>query len=192
MAFIVKKAMKASILGFEPVNNRISSLRIRTQFFNIAIINIYAPTEEIDEETKEIFYQELEQAYNRLFSNDIKIIVGDANAKIGKEEIYFGTIGSHSLHDESNNNGLRLIDFASGKNMRISSTYFPHKNIHKGTWMSPDHRTTNQIDHILIENRGASSILDVRSFRGACCGTDHFLVKIRFRARILMVQQLTR
>ncbi|PSN55094.1 Craniofacial development protein 2 [Blattella germanica] len=108
--------MKANILGFEPVNNRICSLRIRMPFFNIAIINIYAPTEEKDEEIKETFYQDLEQIYDRLLSNDVKIIVGDANAKI-----------------VSNNNGERLIDFASSNNMRIISTYFPHKNIHKGT-----------------------------------------------------------
>ena len=43
------------------------------------------------------------------------------NAKIGKEEEYIGTTGKHSLHDESNKNGNLLIDFATSKNIVISS-----------------------------------------------------------------------
>lgn len=48
---------------------------------------------------------------------------------------------------------------------------FPHHNINKFIWTSSDRKTYNQIDHIFIERRWHSSVLDVRSFRGTGCDT---------------------
>jgi hypothetical protein len=53
---------------------------------------------------------------------------------------------------------------------------FPHRNISKYIGTSPDGKTQEQIDHILIDRRWYSKILDVRYFRGADCETDHYLV----------------
>jgi len=72
-----------------------------------------------------------------------KIVLGDLNAKIGKERIYHNVAGVHSLHEHSNDNGSRLANFALGKSLIIKSTMFPCKDIYKYTWVSPDgrHRT---------------------------------------------------
>ena len=66
----------------------------------------------------------------------------------------------------------------------VASTRFPHLNIHKGTWTFPDQSTVNQIDHIAIDVRHASSIMDVRTFRGANIDSDHYLVVAKVALRI--------
>ena len=57
------------------------------------------------------------------------------------------------------------------------------------TWTSPDGNTHNQIEHILIDRRWQSSILDVRSYRGADCDTDQNLVVAEIRERLAVSKQ---
>jgi hypothetical protein len=64
------------------------------------------------------------------------------------------------------------------------STIFLHRNIHKYTWTYSDGKTHNQMDHILIDRRRHRNILDVRSFRGVDCDTDHYLVVAKVRERL--------
>jgi hypothetical protein len=80
----------------------------------------------------------------------MKILLGDFNAKVDKEGFFKMTIGIESLHEISNDNGVRLVNFTISKNLRVKITMFPHCNIYKYTWTSPDMKPHNQIDHILI------------------------------------------
>ena len=97
---------------------------------------------------------------------DVKIVIGDMNAQVGKEEMYCPTIGKQSLHENTNDNGYRLIQFATLNNMVIGSTLFQHKNIHKPTWTAPYRSFESQIDHMVIDARHMSDLLDIRSYRG--------------------------
>jgi len=114
----------------------------------------------------------------------IKIIHGDFNAKVGKESIYKPTTGNESLHNETNNNGIKIIQFAISNGLNVRCTTFPHKDIHKETWYSPDSRTVNQIDHILISNGFRSAITDIRELRRPDIGSDHNLLKINCKVKL--------
>jgi len=117
------------------------------------------------------------------------MLLGDFNAKVGRENIFKPTIGQESIHQDSNDNGVRLVNFATSKNLVVKSMMFPHWNIHKYTWTSPDGKTHNQIDHVLIDRRWQSSVLNVRSFRGADCDTDHSLMIAKVRERLAVRKQ---
>jgi endonuclease/exonuclease/phosphatase family metal-dependent hydrolase len=114
----------------------------------------------------------------------MNILMGHFNAKVGREDFFKPKIVNESLHEANNDNGVRVVNFATSKNLTVKSTTFPHRDIHKHTWTSLDGVTHNQIDHVLIDKRRHSNILDVRSFRGADCDTDHCLVVAKLRERI--------
>jgi hypothetical protein len=75
----------------------------------------------------------------------IKILLGDFNAKVGKEDIFKSTIGKERLHEISNDNGVRLVNFATSKHLRGKGTMFPHHDIYKYTSTSPDWKTHKRL-----------------------------------------------
>ena len=95
--------------------------------------------------------------------NDALILLGDFNAKIGKEHSNKRAAGRHTLHDIASENGGKLVQLAMAHNLEISSTKFQHRRIHKGTWKVPGQDICNHIDHVLINKRRASMITDVRT-----------------------------
>jgi len=119
----------------------------------------------------------------------MKMLLRDFNSIVGRENIFKPTIGQESLHQDCNDNGVRIVNFATTKNLVVKSTMFPHPNIHKYTWTSPGGKAHDQIDHVLIDRRWHSSVLDVRSLRVADCDTDHYLVIAKVRERIAVSKQ---
>jgi hypothetical protein len=119
----------------------------------------------------------------------MKILLRDFNAKVRREDTFKPTFGSQSLHQDITDNGVRVVNFATLENPVVKSTMFLHRNIHKYTWNSPDGKTHNQIHHILIDRRWHSTILDVRSFRGADFDTDHYLLVAKVRGRLAVSKQ---
>lgn len=175
--FMIHKSLRQTVLKFDPISDRICKLRLRGKYRKISIVNVHAPTNDKTDEIKEKFYENLREIISSIPKYDIKLVIGDFNAKIGKEEIYKSITGGQSLHTETNENGEKIIQFAMETQMKIMSTLFQRKNIYKGTWVSPDGKTCNQIDHVLIERVHAKIIVNIKTQRGAMASSDHFMVK---------------
>jgi hypothetical protein len=67
---------------------------------------------------------------------------GDFDSNVGRENIFKPTVGNESSHEISNDKGVGVAHFGGSKNLIITSIMFPHRNIHKFTWTSPDERLT--------------------------------------------------
>jgi hypothetical protein len=99
------------------------------------VLNVHARTENKIDDMKGSFCEELERVLDKFPKYHMKILLGDFSAK-GREDILKPTIGNESLHEISNDNGV--VNFATSKSLIVKSTIFPHRNIHKFTWTSPD------------------------------------------------------
>jgi hypothetical protein len=77
-----------------------------------------------------------------------------------EEGIFKPTIGNESLNQDSNDSGVRRVNFTTSKHLIVNSMMFQHRKIHKYSWTSPDVKTHSQVDHIWIDRRWYSSILN--------------------------------
>jgi hypothetical protein len=149
--FFVHKRIISAVKWVEFINDRMSYIILRGRWFHIIVLNVHALTEDKTDVVKDSFYEKLERIFNKFPKCHMKILLGDSNAKEGREDIFKPTIGNESLHEISNDNRVRVANFATSKNLTVKSTMFPHRNIHKHTWTSSDGNTHNQIDHILVD-----------------------------------------
>ncbi|KAL8622673.1 hypothetical protein ACOMHN_009307 [Nucella lapillus] len=176
VALLMTPEATRALLSWEPVSPRLLTARYNSKGRKVTIIQCYAPTNVANADDKEEFYDQLQATIDRAPKRDLKIVMGDMNAKVGannsdKELI----MGKHGM-GEQNENGELFTDFCTFNDLVIGGTVFPHKKIHKATWISPDGRTENQIDHITIGRKWRRSLHDVRTRRGADAASDHHLV----------------
>jgi hypothetical protein len=145
------------------VSGRMSYKILIGSWCNVNVLNVHASTEDETYDGKGTFYEELDRVFRTLPKYHTKILLGNVNAKVGWEDIFTLTIGNQSLQEISNDNGFRLVNFATSKNLSVRSTMFSYRNIHEYTSTSLDRNFHNQIDYILVDNRMHSNVLDVRS-----------------------------
>jgi hypothetical protein len=196
VALMLKKGVEKSLIDWKPINERMLRARFSGRHGKLTIIQCYAPTNDAEEEVKDQFYSVLQQETTKTPSHDLLIVMGDLNAKVGKENKGYDLVMGIQGCGVMNENGERLASFCGENNLVIGGTVFQHKEIHKLTWESPNGRDRNQIDHVMINRRWRGSLQDVRVKRGADVGSDHHLVvgklKIKLRRTDTPPKQLKR
>jgi hypothetical protein len=109
----VHKRIISAVKRVEFVSDRISYIILRDRWCHIIVLNIHAHTEDKIDDVKDCFYEELERVFDKLPKYHMKILLGYFNAKVGKEDIFKPTIGNEGLHEISNNNGVKEVNFAT-------------------------------------------------------------------------------
>ena len=149
VGFIMNNEVFKSVISYNAVSPRIISMRLKGQGPNTTLFQVYAPTSQSTEDEIEQFYTKLQREIDRCANNDQIMVMGDFNAKVGNQECP-GVMGKFGYGD-TNERGLRLIEFCQENKLVITNTMFNHRASRKWTWESPNHRDFNMIDEWMIE-----------------------------------------
>jgi hypothetical protein len=109
----VHQRIVSAIKRVEFVSDRMSCIVLRGRWCNSIVLNVHEPTEEKSDDLKYSFCEELDQVFDHFPKYQMKILLGDFNEKFGREDTFKLTIGTESLHEESNDNGVRVVNFAT-------------------------------------------------------------------------------
>jgi len=145
VALMLSKSAQGALIGWEAHGPRILTATFRTKkrSINLDVIQCYAPTNESEEEDKDEFYNRLLTIAQDRPRRNIVILMGDLNAKIGRDNKGYEEIMGQQGIGEMNDNGERFADLCATTNLVIGGSFFQHKKIHKATWVSPDLHTMN-------------------------------------------------
>jgi exonuclease III len=113
--FFVHNRIISAVIRVEFVSDRMSYITLKGRWCDIIVLNVHAPTEDKDNDIKDSFYEELEQVFDQFPRYHMKILIGDFNAKVGREDIFKPIIGNESVHEASNDNEVRVVNFATSK-----------------------------------------------------------------------------
>jgi hypothetical protein len=114
--YFVHKRIISAVKNVEFVSDRMSYIILRRRWCNIIVLKVHAPTEDEIDDIQDRFYEEIKQVFDNFPRYHIQNLLGDFHAKVGREDIFKPTIGIENLHDISNDNGVRVVKFATSKN----------------------------------------------------------------------------
>jgi hypothetical protein len=103
----------------------------------------HVPTENKIDDVKNNFYKE--RVFDKFPKYHTKILFGDSDAKVGRGDIFKPKIGNESSHEISNDNGVRIVNFATPKDLTVKSIILSYPNIHKFTRTSHDGKIQNKL-----------------------------------------------
>ena len=192
VAIMLNRDAAKALIKWTPIDERIIKARFHTRYVKFTLIHVYAPANDTEEEVKDHFYEKLQAIVEKTAKHDLLVITGDLNAKVGSDvEGYERVMDKHGIGTR-NYNSEELYYFCGMNDLVITGTIFPHKKIHKQTWIFPDRRTRNQIDNVLINRKFRTSLLDTRAIRSAYVASDHHLVCTKLRLKLKVVPERRR
>ena len=92
--------------------------------YPVTAIQVYTPTADSEEDVINCFYTDLQNKVSREHKNDMLIIMGDFNAKVGSgSRMDYSVMGAYGFR-QKNDRGDRLLDICYSNDLYISNTKF--------------------------------------------------------------------
>ena len=176
VAFAVRNTLLKKIEPPASGSPRLLSMRLMTKTGPVTLVTAYAPTLASSPDLKDRFYCELDALLKKIPKNENVYLLGDFNARVGKNcDAWPVCLGKHGI-GKINDNGQRLLELCSNYDLCTTSSFFPNKIQHKASWMHPRSKHWHQLDHVITRRKELSSVRSTRTYHSADCNTDHSLV----------------
>lgn len=176
--------MAKCMKGYMALSDRVILVKIAGKPIDLNIIQVYAPTGDHPDDEVEEFYDIMGQALRHCKPNEIIIVMGDLNAKIG-EGRQGEVVGPYGLGDR-NERGDKWIEWCEEKGQIIINSFIRLHPRRRWTWKSPDGQYKNQIDYFTINKRFRNAITKCKTYPGADVGNrcDHVPVVAQLRLKL--------
>ena len=181
VGFAIRTSLVSHLQGKYPIgiNERLMTMSFPLEGSTITLISAYAPTLAQSDATKESFYGDLNDAIAAVPASHKLLVMGDFNARVGKDySSWENIVGKHGVGNE-NSNGTLLLSLCSQNGLCITNTMFQQATSHKTTWMHPRTKEWHMIDYVITRQRDIKDVNHTRAMCGACTWSDHKLVKCK-------------
>ena len=130
-------------------SERIMHIKLNTDLSPTNLLSVYAPTLTSSTDAKHTFYSQLDDAIKHIPNNEVLILLGDFNARVGNDQGSWPDCLGHFGVGKCNENGQRLLELCTYHHLCITNTFFGVKLHHRFSWMHPRSKNWHQLDLII-------------------------------------------
>lgn len=191
VGIIMTNDIHKQVLKHRAVNSRIMMITMKLgQVINI--IQIYGPVEGTPEDEVVEFYRTLQEVLDEAREeSETSIIMGDWNARVGKDQNRgMGCMGNQG-EQVLNRNGTKMIEFCQNNDLIIGNTMWRQEEEDKYTFVAEERNAKSVIDYIVHTRSLNEVIQNIETRKEAEIGSNHRLVVAQLRARINKTEEIS-
>jgi len=144
---LVVKDLADQVVEVRRKTDRIMAIKVLVGSVFVNVVSVYAPQVGLPEETKKLFWEDLDEVIQEVHRNEKLFIGGDFNGHIGAEAAGYDGVHGGFGFGERNPGGVSVLDFAVAFDLLVANSLFMKKEDHLVTFRSSSCKT--QIDYFL-------------------------------------------
>ncbi|KAG5589991.1 hypothetical protein H5410_040505 [Solanum commersonii] len=174
VGILVDGNLRELVVEVRKINDRLMMVKLVIGGCTLSVISAYAPQVGLDEETKKLFYEDLDEVVRGIPNTEKIVIGGDFNGHIGATSNGFDDVHGGFGFGERNGGGTSLLDFAKAFELVIANSCFLKKENHLVTFRSSVAKT--QIDYFILRNGDRGLFKDCKVIPSENLTTQHKLL----------------
>ena len=167
------------------IDERLMTLRHPlTKNRSVTSVSVYSPKLDSSDDEIDRFYDTLYSTIRTISRNGKIIMLGDFNARVGRNHVTWHGVIGHHVAGNMNSIGLQLLSLCSELGFAITKTFFQLNDKHKTSLMYPRSKHWHLIDNAIVRRRDMNAVLITIFMRGAECSNDHRLIRSTLRLTV--------